>query len=232
MALLDSLDKIITRYFTAVTNQDFEWKGRVHKPKPLKLSPGLLRGYTCLENCGACCPRFSLDYLPAETHPYTLQPREVYYSGEKITIYSDLQKDHKDHHCRHLLKENARCQIHGIQPFSCDFELVRPLIFQESKTPNILTQKLFSRGWNMLRVDGERGALCHMTDPSPDSIDDVVRRIQRLNEGCLHFGLEDNKCGTILEWLAEVRSFVPRWNIAPRLIDGRTDRLIKQWRDM
>lgn len=59
----------------------------------------------------------------------------------------------------------------------------------------------------MLRVDGKRGALCEMTEPTTASIDDVVRRIKRLKEWCEHFGLTHNKCNSILDWIIEARSF-------------------------
>jgi hypothetical protein len=171
MAQTDSIDKIVTRYLVAVTNEEFTYKGILYFPKPLKLSPGLLRGFTCPENCGACCPRFSLDYLPDEKHPYLLAVREVIFNHEKITIYSDLQKEHTNYHCKNLIQENARCRIHETRPFSCDFELIRPLIFQSSNTPNAITQRLFGRGWSMMKVDERRG--CFVPDNS------TYRRIYR-----------------------------------------------------
>jgi hypothetical protein len=76
---------------------------------------------------------------------------------------------------------------------SCDFELIR---FICSKDKTLLTQKLFGRGWNMLRVDGERGALCSMTPPSPETIEEVLRKLHRLKRWADYLRLDT--------WLPEV----------------------------
>ena len=108
--------------------------------------------------CGGCCPRFSLDYLPLEQKPDNTQERIVEFNYKKFSIYSDMQLDHNNKKCRNLNMENARCNIHTVRPFSCDFELIRFLISgNHEKRKNILTQKLFGRGWMMQRIDGERG---------------------------------------------------------------------------
>ena len=65
----DFIDKIVTRYFACVTGEEFTYKGKTYKPRPLRISPLIFRGYTCPAVCGACCTRFSLDYLPQERHP-------------------------------------------------------------------------------------------------------------------------------------------------------------------
>lgn len=218
MVSTDSLDKIVTRYFACVTNVPFEWRGKIYSPKPLRISPGLLRGYTCPPNCGACCPRFSLDYLPDEPQPTNVEKRTVIFDGRQIEVHSDLQLDHSDRFCRHVLKENARCNAHPTRPFTCDFELIRPLLFAEPHLPNVLTQKLYGRGWCLMKVNGVRGALCEMIPVSDETIDDVVRKIQRLNDWCVHFGLTDTKCEAILTWIQEVRPHVKHWRIDGRVL--------------
>src|SRR5688572_14476998 len=123
MPKIDSVDKIVTSYFSCVAAEPFTYKGKTYSPKPLRVSPLLFRGYTCPAGCGACCTRFSLDYLPepVEKHPYVLAKRMVEFDGRHIEIWSDGQDDHQDHHCRNLRKNDGRCQIHGTHPFSCDF---------------------------------------------------------------------------------------------------------------
>lgn len=190
MAFVDSIDKIVTSYFVAVSRQVIEYKGKRYLPKPLQVSPSLLRGFVCPEGCAGCCPRFSLDYLPEEVFPYPLQKRETVINGQKITIFSDQQKEHQNHHCKHVNFATGRCEIHGRQPFSCDFELIRTTLFSNPEKPNILGQRLFGRGWAMLRVDGERGAFCHMLPPSADTVADVVRKLTRLNQWADWFGIK------------------------------------------
>ena len=205
--MIDSVDKIVTRYFSVVTKEDFEWKGTIFYPKSLQISPLLFRDYTCPSNCGGCCPRFSLDYLPNEEKPEGCLRRRVKINENTVIIYSDLQKDHINHHCRYLNKENARCAIHIVRPFSCDFELIRPLSFLNPNHPNVLTQKLFGRGWNMTRIDSKKGALCKITPVTEKSIEEVIRKIKRLNEWCEHFGIE-SKCPEIIKWCEDAAPFI------------------------
>jgi Fe-S-cluster containining protein len=187
---MDSVDKIITRYFSCITNEEFEYKGQVYKPKTLMVSPYLFRGFTCPAGCGACCKAYTLDYLPepTETHPYPLETRMIHFDGRRITIYSDLN-DHGGYYCHNLNQENGRCTIHGKHAFSCDFELTRFLVFDE-KTPNRLTSKLYGRGHAMTRVDGTKGSMCDMLPPTQETADDVLRKLKRLRNWCEHFGLK------------------------------------------
>lgn len=187
---IDSVDKIVTCYFAVLARRPFVYKGRVFKPKPVRVSPALLRGYTCPVGCGGCCPRFSLDYLPDEEHPSGVLPRAIAFDGRAVLVYSDLQVDHNEHHCRNLRKVDGRCGIYPVRPFSCDFELIRTLLASSTDRPNTLTQKLFGRGWAMLRVDDERGALCEMTPADHASVDDVVRKLQRFQQWADHFGVD------------------------------------------
>jgi hypothetical protein len=186
----DSIDKIVTSYFAPLTKVPFTYKGKLYEPKALKVSPLLLRGYTCPEGCGGCCPRFSLDYLPDEPHPEGVNPRVIPFDDREVIVYSDRQRDHTNHHCRNLNKENGRCGIYERRPFSCDFELIRTLTFESADTPNTLTQKLFGRGWALKRVDEVRGAMCEMTPVTEASRAEVVRKLKRLLAWTQHFGIE------------------------------------------
>lgn len=192
----DSVDKIVERYFAAVTRVPFVYKGKEYLPKPLKVSPLLLRDYTCPVGCGGCCFKFTLDYLPDDPRPTALERRMVEFNGRPIAIYTDTQTDNDGPRCKHLTRE-GRCGIHGKHPFSCDFELIRTLAFEDADRPNVLTQKLFGRGWSYQRADGGKGALCEMLDVTPKSIMEVVRKLERLKKWTDHFKLKDT-------WLPEI----------------------------
>jgi len=151
----------------------------------VQLSKNFFRDYSCPPKCGGCCPRFSLDYFegsqrwedfkkqyPDQVKHFTR--REV----DGVAIWSDLQKDHDDYHCKHLNKEDGRCGIHKANPFSCEFELNKFITFKEKKK-SILINKLFGRGWNLKRIDGERGALCEML---PYKHEKTVRDVELLEE--------------------------------------------------
>lgn len=96
MAYVSSIDKIVTSYFVAVTKEDFVFKEKLHKAKSLKVSPLLLRGFICPENCAGCCPVFSLDYLPTEQTPYQLNVREIEFNGKSIAIFLTCKRIEKN----------------------------------------------------------------------------------------------------------------------------------------
>lgn len=205
MAERDSLDKIVTSYFATLTDQEFEWNGKTYGPRVLHVSPGIVRGFTCPAGCGGCCPRFSLDYIAKDGIPKHrgLKLRKVEFDGRSVNVWSDTQLDHDSPKCRHVNYADGRCAIHGAQPFSCDFELLRSLTFAEGNK-SIITQKLFGRGWAMMRVDGERGALCEMTPVDADSVADVDRRLKRLTIWMRHFGLDPIRVTLIRDRLPEI----------------------------
>lgn len=197
MPLRDSVDKIVTTYFAAVTTESFVYKGLAYLPVELTVSPLLFRGYTCPEHCGACCPRFSLDYLPGDPRTGVEVERLVEFNGRRVLLYSDVQEDHSNHHCRNLL-DNGRCNIHGRHPFSCDFELIRFLHYGTSAR---LTAQLYGRAWNMLKVTRKRGTLCEMLPPDEHSVSEVLRKLARLEQWCTHFGLTTTRIPSIIEWV-------------------------------
>lgn len=198
MPLVDSVDKIVISYFRSVTEVSFSYKGKIYNPIPLTVSPLILRGFTCPEMCGGCCPRFSLDYLPSEKRPpYIETLRNILFNEENISIYSDLQDDHKDHFCRNLDKDNGRCNIYSERPFSCDFELIR---FFVSEDKSRVSQQLFGRGWQFLRIDSERGARCTMTPPTEDTIQETIRKLNRLEQWASYFRII-TKVPRIIDWI-------------------------------
>lgn len=195
----DSIDKVVTSYFQALTKQPFTYKGKAYQPQRLVVSPLLFRGATCPPNCGGCCAsRFTLDYLPIEPKPKECQPRHVTFNGEQYRIFSIVQEQ-GGRHCTKLNLDNGRCTIHGFHPFTCDFELIRSLISGNDKRATFLTSKLYGRGWAMMRIDGERGALCEMLPADEQHKNEVVRKLKRLRQWINHFRL-DTHIDAIIEW--------------------------------
>lgn len=199
MPFRDSVDKIVQTYFASVTKEKFTYKGVEFAPKDLHVSPLLLRGYTCPVGCGGCCPRFSLDYLPSENKSSLAVKRYIEFNNKQVEIYSDMQDDHEDHFCRNLNKTDGRCGIYLVRPFSCDFELIRFFVSEDSTQ---LSQQLFGRGWQFLRIDGDRGALCSMTPIDKSSIADVIRKLNRLKQWTDYFGIST--------WIPEILRWIER----------------------
>lgn len=203
---MDTLDKIIPIYFASVTNETFYYKNKKYEPQPLIVSPLLLRNFTCPPKCGGCCPKFTLDYIPSENKPDTVVERVIDFNNKQIIIYTDDQKENLSAKCKNLNFENGRCNIHKINPFSCDFELIRFLVSNDgSRKSNYMMQRLFGRGWNMMRIDGSRGALCEMTNFVPSDVDEVVRKLNRLNSWLSYFEINNHKVDAIIRWAEENR---------------------------
>lgn len=131
--------------------------------KEVRLSPKFFRSYKCTEECCACCPKFSLDYFPGERWEGFKKnyPNEIKYFKKrafgKVQIYSDFQKDDGSYFCRFLNSTTGKCTVHNFNPFSCNFEIIK---VSRLKGGASLIKKKFSRGWNMKRLDGGKGALC------------------------------------------------------------------------
>lgn len=140
---------------------------------------------------------FSLVYLPFEELPYEMPKKYIYLNGHLKDYYADEQRENRSHHCRHVNMKDGRCNIHGKQPFSCDFEILRVLKHKEN---NILMTKLFGRGWNMLRVDDNRGALCEITPMSKEDHKDIIRRLERLKAWADYFEFTTH-AEAILSWV-------------------------------
>lgn len=223
MAYGDSVDKIVT-YIEAVTNQDFTYKGKIYKAKPMVVSPFLLRGFKCPAMCGGCCNlKFSLDYIPSEIKPYELVERQVDFDGRKVTVWSDFQVGNEGKACKHLDLSNGRCMIHMKHPFSCDFEVLK-FLHRARSGDSVAITKLFGRGWAMTKVDGTKGALCEITPPDQESITDLQRKLRRLDEWCQHFGIVNNKCQEVINWSERQRN-TPLEKVKPLVIGVDIDQL-------
>lgn len=180
----DSIDKIITIYLASVSRASFVYNGRLFEPKPLVVSPLLLRGFTCPTGCGACCGNFSLDYLPSSDAPVGTTERGIKMNDRYFLIKSDRQFDNSDRWCRHLERSTGRCGIYEQRPLSCDFELIRFLVYADH---TMLIQKQYGRAWAMLRLDNERGARCEMLPPDPNTVLEVKRKLLSLQDWADHF---------------------------------------------
>ena len=188
----DSLTKIVQIYFRAITDESFEFRGHYFKPKPLGISPSLLRTAYCPEQCGGCCPVFSLDYLPNEPKPHPhCKMRTIIFNRKEYNIWSILQDRGVSHFCHFLNISNGRCQIHDLNPFSCKFEPLRFKIFIEETHPNLLGCYNFGRGWAFKTVDGRRGAKCVLMDsPTSATRAEVLDKLNRLKSWADYFDLK------------------------------------------
>lgn len=197
----DSVEKVVTRYFAAITKVPFTYGKIEITPKPLVVSSTLARGYTCPPDCGACCPKFTLDYIDNEEKPDGVEERSVTFNGNNITVWSDQQKLNTGTHCQHVSSVDARCAIHSVRPFSCDFELVRAYIGLTNPKNRIGLGK-FGRSWNLTRaVGGGKGTLCEVLTPSPEAIADTIRKLERLQAWSNYFGLTET-------WIPEIIDFL------------------------
>ena len=203
MHVLDSVDKVIQSYFAAVTASTFTFKGVTYDPRPLRISPLVFRGFTCPADCGACCRRVTLDYLPDEPKPHhsvAFVERQIEFDGRQVPIWSFMQDADKGYHCEQLRMVDGRCSIHGTHPFPCDFELSRFWQYREPKYANLFISKLHERGHTMRRVTGEMRGLCEMTDATKETTQDLVRKLRRLKQWCEHFGLIKTYLDDIIYW--------------------------------
>lgn len=207
----NSLDKIVFTYFAGITRVPFTFEGKVVAPRPLEVSAKLARGYSCPPNCGACCPVFSLDYLPHEDKPEGLTERYVDFEGRQIRILTDFQRENEGSHCKYVRPEDVRCVLHGEpskHPFSCDFELIRFTIGTE-RPYHWLGVRKFGRPHSLTRFDGTRGAACTITEPTEDTIggivQDVVRKLRRLEKWATYFGLTETHVPEIINFLESTK---------------------------
>ena len=130
----------------------------------IDVSPLFFREYDCPEFCGGCCPKFSLDYFEGSARHENLKKlypmaaeRLLLRKVNGVRIWTEWQSG--GGFCMYLNKKNGRCGIHKANPFTCAFELMK---FITKRDKVILINKLYGRGWNLTKIDGEKGALCKM----------------------------------------------------------------------
>ncbi len=197
----DSVDKIIDRYIASMATQPFAYSGQIYEPYPIKIHQNLVAGFTCPEGCGGCCFKFTLDYLPSERHPYDLEERQVNVNYKDYSIFTDYQQENDGKRCKHLRQSDGRCNIHGFHPFSCDFELIRFHVYKPPQT-NMVTTRLYGRGWAFDRTDGGKGAKCEIIPPTRESIEDTYRKMARLKEWADYFEIPTS-IDEVLAWIKD-----------------------------
>ena len=183
------------------------------------LSAKFFRDYECPSGCGGCCPKFSLDYFegerwegfkkeyPNELHKF--EKREV----DGVSIFTNFQRSNESGKCEYLDMSNGRCKIHKFNPFSCEFELNK-FVQKEDKT--YLINKLYGRGWNMLRIDGLRGALCKMKEFNYDKFQKDIKLLEELLQIATFFKTEVPLLEKIINFLKTLKNPISK-NISFRL---------------
>lgn len=161
----------------------------------LHFSPLFLRTLKCNKFCGACCPRFSLDYLKdserwklfSELYPDKLQ----FFEERKVdnAVYmSYTQSTSTNFFCNFLNKQDGLCTIHKSNPFHCEFEIIKLQGQNEFDIPGEhfvqVLKKHFNSGARFTQIDGTKGTKCEIVDFNPDSFQ---RDIEMLEELQLHY---------------------------------------------
>lgn len=191
---VSTIYKISECYFKAFALEDFELDGeKIAVPSEVVISPLLWRGYTCPAMCGGCCFKFSLLWAPFEDQPiwpHDIVPKTYTFNGKEKVFYEDDQNSNSEKMCKHLQKEDGRCGIHGKHPFACDFELIKILHKKNDRT--WVGTKLFGRGWSYKAVDGIKGAKCTITTVDNESINDVLRKLNRLKQWMDYCGIDNS----------------------------------------
>jgi Fe-S-cluster containining protein len=192
----DSFDRIVT-YFHALARSPFTFKGQVYQPyQKFVVSDKVFRSYTCPEGCGACCMRCSLVW--DQPNPYATDKVVHNINGVDKEFYVDPQADHQSRYCKHL-SDTGRCGIYLHRPLPCRIELFK-FVHTADLSVARAQVRLPGRGWNLTRVDGEKGAKCELTPYDPAMTETHIRDIRILKEWMDEFKIE-NDCKLLLGYL-------------------------------
>lgn len=201
----DSMDKL------------YEYLENIHKSEYIYLSPSTFREFICHKFCGGCCTRFTLDYVVGserynnflKQYPELISKFSIrQYKGIEVLTYKPT---HSNYHCEFLFGKEALCSIHKVNPFTCNFEPIKVVSDANYTRKNIshtkIIRKKFGRGWNMLRVDNERGAFCEIEDDTRLSYSELEEFIVLLDElnyyYSLFFGSKDSRIDSIINLLID-----------------------------
>lgn len=196
----DSVNKIFETYIGQIVKKETEILGVVYQPRNIYVGLNVFRDVGCPSDCGGCCSRFSLDYIEPEAKPAGIELEERIVEGKSVFSYNHTP-DKEKHYCDMINLIDGRCKIHGFQPFSCDFELLR---FRNFQTEVRISTSLYGRCWNLLRVDGVRGGLCQISDIDKKHKGEVMRKMLRLKQWIDYFGFE-TRIDDIIEYVDEAR---------------------------
>lgn len=184
----------MTVTFPDSTDKLFDYLHRLEKNRyDVFLSPTFFRSLICPKNCGACCLKFSLDYITKDSQDQLkkIYPEKYkkYFKSRTVDgkiILSDEQINNPHTHCR-FLSENGRCEIHSASPISCQIE---PIKFRLVKERVYVSKQTFGRAWQMKRVSGERGCLCEFVGYSETQFQNDLRVLNDLNDVAIFFEIE------------------------------------------
>lgn len=206
----DTMERVVTQHFAALTRVPIVYKGRTILPRPLVVSPLMFRDFNCPSGCGACCRMcVSLDFIPGEPVAKSFQGtwRDVEVNNKKFRVFTDWQYD-RDDWCRYLRTADGRCSIHHlqgpdqVQPAECDFAY---LVFSisEGVKPNRMTNRLPGRVWARKRItDGGKGGKCSMTEYSDHTIPELLRKMDRLKLWLDYFEQTDTNYQRLRDWIS------------------------------
>lgn len=174
----DSLEKIFESYILPIVRVPTKYKNKVYEPlDKIIISHLIFKEIKCVKNCGACCLKYSMDFLPKEKKPDIELSKRVFENKE---VYTFKENGKNERYCDLMDIKSGLCSIHDLKPFSCDFEMVRFKTYKKDKTVYIGNYP-YGRAWNMLNINGERGALCIKSDDyTKECKADVIRKFERL----------------------------------------------------
>lgn len=205
---VDSLNKLAYA-FKCVARQDFTFNGKFYAaPASIYISPLIFRKSWCPPMCAACCPRFSLDWIPEEERPSNIAgTRDVECNGSVKYLYSYIQhpNDGPSRFCDNVIPDTGMCGIHDNVPLSCDLPLLTFMVPTGTDRCHRIIGKKFSRAWNMMRLDGARGADCRIEDHAAALAEgkrDVVRKFKRMLKWCDYFRIPTH-LPEIIAWCEE-----------------------------
>ena len=204
--MTDSLRKIFECYIIPLIKKSITYRNKVYKPlDKIIISPTIFRKIICNKNCGACCLKYTMDFLPHERKPKIKLTKRIFENKEIHTFYSS---DKNKIYCDLLDTKTGLCSIHSLKPFSCDFEFVRFKYFK-SKNCVYIGNYTYGRAWNMRKINGERGALCESTRiHSEENKKEILRKFKRLKEYIDYFEV-DTYINEIIKQLEKLDIYKP-----------------------
>lgn len=152
----DSMDKL-ARQIAIVAKDNFVFNGKQHNvPMEVAISGTFWRRYICHPECGGCCSRVSLEWLPDEWESvcaeYSVKHlgrvRTLNINGTDKEVFS-IDQPRDVVRCRFFGKGN--CTVHKFNPLSCQIELIK---FKRIKDKGYILKAPYGRGWQMKTYTG------------------------------------------------------------------------------
>ena len=161
----------------------------------------------CLEVCGGCCKKVTLDYLESserwkrfsELYPDRVDDFKPQKIGEGV-FRSNSQDNNSTGFCQYLNMINGLCTIHDARPLMCQST---PLKFKMNPSRNrvLLTSETYGRKHAFRRVDGERGAKCKMLPITEKRREEDIQFLEELRDIGQIFKLETTNLEILIEYL-------------------------------